>query len=114
LSEVNSQLASILKKKAVCGLFIPSFGLPGLLGYTTAASQGVVASGGSTPPKDVYLNTTPSFLNRITPGTLLHETLHNLTGLDDGKLAAFVGPPSDPAPGNRITLKLVEVGCAPR
>lgn len=98
----------------MCSLFIPDVKDGVLVGYTTAASQGVLSYRGSIPVKDVYLNTDPYFFSYFGPATLLHEVLHNVTGFDDGELRKFVGPPSQLLPKeNSITKKLIEVGCAP-
>jgi len=84
--------------------------------------------------RDVYMNTSPGAVKLWTESTILHETLHNLTGfedyLDPGNregvaspfhLKAFVGildkrPGEDPFPGNTLVIsqKLVAKGCAPR
>jgi hypothetical protein len=47
----------------------------------------------------------------FSEGTILHEALHNLTGMDDTTLAAALWPPSGVGK-NRITQRLIEVGCA--
>ena len=49
--------------------------------------SGVVASAQVQPPgTDIYLATQMRALNYLTESTILHEALHNLTGLDDNKL----------------------------
>jgi len=74
----------IKKKIPVCALFVPFHGPNGVVkpgGITTAASQTMAPSGGSVT--DTYITTDPSVLASLTQGTILHETLHNLTGLPD-------------------------------
>jgi hypothetical protein len=38
------------------------------------------------PGTDVYIATQAKALHYLTQSTILHESLHNLTGLDDGDL----------------------------
>jgi hypothetical protein len=61
-------------------------------------------------------------MSRLDEATIVHEALHNLTGLDDDGLLLFVGLPAllpketmiDPITRkNRITQQLNLVGCAP-
>ncbi|MBZ5556722.1 MAG: IPT/TIG domain-containing protein [Acidobacteriia bacterium] len=111
-SSAAANIASILRTVPVCSEFIPTI-RPTSISVVTAVSQGVLAVRGANPVKDMYLNTDPFVSPLFTPATLLHEALHNLTGLDDQELALFVGPPA-PGPGNPITRKLLQAGCAPR
>lgn len=46
----------------------------------------------------------------FSQGTVLHETLHTLTGLDESDLEKFVGPALHPV-YNNITSRLQEAGC---
>jgi hypothetical protein len=126
----------IKKLLPVCQLFVPFHGpngVAGPTGRTTAASQISVAPPGGGPATDVYINTNAKVLNSLTQGTILHEVLHNLTGLLDFvpqnwwtlygyqppyDLKTFVGieltPGVDPNPGTTkdITIQLVSKGCA--
>lgn len=115
---------SIMQSEPVCKIFIPKplpNGQPNDISIATAAAQAVSRDGD--PPKKVYVNTAASVRGQIVQGTVLHETLHNLTGLDDEELRTFVGPtdeeqpgwvgPRAPGPSNPITRKLWQAGCAP-
>jgi hypothetical protein len=92
----------------VCALFVGK--------STTAAASQVKPAGTAT---DVYINT--RLLSQVTQATLLHEALHNLTGLHDflgGRqrlglaapvdLKTFVGiepvPNVDPNPGRSTDI----------
>ena len=65
---------------------------------------------------DVYIHSDPKvFPKRLTQGTVLHEALHNLTGLFDPELADLLDVDKSKYDANgsiEITPKLVEVGCA--
>ena len=124
-----------MKTSPVCGEFVPWRGSHGVVrpsGVTTAESQ--IAPSASGPATNVYINTNPKALARLTQGTILHESLHNLTGLSDFiekgwrslygyqppyDLKTFVGielvPGVDPDPSGStvdITTQLVSKGCA--
>ena len=127
----------IKKVLPVCALFVPFHGPYGLKppspGPAIAASQ-IVPPAGS-PATDIYINTDPTFLNFLSQGTILHETLHNLTGVEDFvdtewrqlygytppyDLKSVVGiektPGVDPDPKgftHDITIQLEKNGCAP-
>ena len=63
---------------------------------------------------DVYVNSNPKVKKYITQATVLHEVLHNLTGLDDDALEIFVGlnPSKDCESGSIcISNKLAAEGC---
>ena len=106
---------SAMKKMPVCGEFVPSIARNGRdVIYSVAASQAMPSVMGPNPPKDVYVNTDPFVATFLTPGTVLHEALHNLTTFDDPALEVFVGPLLVPEQGNPITVKLLQVHCAPR
>jgi hypothetical protein len=80
--------ADVAMKKIfpVCSLFVPFHGPHGTVpptGFTTAASQILVVPPASGPATDVYINTRPKALKYLTQGEILHEALHNLTGLYD-------------------------------
>lgn len=125
----------IKKKIPVCGLFVSFHGPNGQVkphGITTAASQITPPPGVSAT--DVYINPDPKVLTNLTQATILHEVLHNLTGLEDFvpsdwrqefgfqppyDLKTLLGiettPGVDPDPNGSttdITRKLVDNGCA--
>jgi hypothetical protein len=61
------------KRMPVCGYVLTNNG--------TAASQANAPNG---LPRDVYINSNPAvYAKRLTQATILHEVLHNLTGLPD-------------------------------
>jgi hypothetical protein len=116
-----------LQNSPVCGQFVK-------VPNTRAAAQIAPKPGTqSTAVTDIYMNTDPKSVPLWTEGTILHETLHNLTRLED-----FVGtdaranelPPFDLQTfvGSQITVgvdafngssigithKLVVKGCAPK
>jgi len=128
----NPTAVSIMKKVPVCALFLPFRGPNGTVpptGLVTAASQITPPTNG--PATDVYIHTSAKALKFLTQGTILHEVLHNLTGLEDFldldertgvqppfDLKTLVGietsPGVDPKPGTTIDItKQLEVkGCA--
>ena len=68
----------------VCAAFAPFHGPNGTAtprGVATATSQIAPPAGGSAT--DTYISTLPKALQRLSQGTILHEALHNLTGLYD-------------------------------
>jgi len=68
----------------VCAIFVPFHGPHGTVqprGVAAAASQIMPPQGGSAT--DTYINPDSKALATLTQGTILHETLHNLTGLED-------------------------------
>jgi hypothetical protein len=115
---------AVKKKIPVCALFHGK--------GTTAASQ-IMPPAGGTAATDAYFNT-GQVLAPLTQGIILHETLHNMTGLFDFvpsnirtmypyqppyDLKTFVGiettPGVNPDPlgsTNDITTTLVNNGCA--
>ncbi|MGP8176261.1 MAG: beta strand repeat-containing protein [Terracidiphilus sp.] len=126
----------IKKLLPVCALFVPFRGPNGVVspqGLSVAASQVLVTPPASGPATDIYINTNPKALTGLTQGTILHEALHNLTGLLDFvpqdwrslygyqppyDLKTFVGievvPGADPNTGTTkdITIQLRLKGCA--
>jgi hypothetical protein len=60
-----------------------------------------VAEAQAQPPAiDVYLNTKKDVAKRfLRQSTILHEVLHNLTGLRDGNLQIFLGLPDTASQG---------------
>jgi len=131
----NPTDVSVKKKVPVCSLFIPfhsPYGTVTPTGKTTAASQIVPPIPGTTATV-IYINTNQKVLNSLTQSTILHEALHNLTGLFDFvptnlrqaygyappfDLKTLVGiepnPGVDPNPGNTndISNQLRSQGCA--
>jgi hypothetical protein len=132
----NPTDVKIKKVMAVCSLFVPFHGPNGVVpphGLATAASQIVVVPPAAGPATAVYINTNSRALKSLTQGAVLHEALHNLTGLLDFvdldwrspygyqppyDLKTFVGiepsPGVDPNPSttNDITIQLRLKGCA--
>ncbi len=128
----NPTAVLILKKVPVCAHFVTFKGPNGNVapdGLVVAVSQ--ITAPGSAPATDVYINTNSKPLKFLTQGTILHETLHNLTGLEDFlglnerdgvqppfDLKTLVGietaPGVDPNSGTTtdITSQLVTNGCA--
>jgi hypothetical protein len=114
-----SALRRILTLRPVCGEFIPK---PDL---TTAMAQAAAppSTQAPNPPQDIFVNSDSVAISILSEGTVLHEALHNLTGRIDPDLLSFVGLPplkrnetmiDSFTHRNRITQKLVEVGCAAR
>ena len=127
---------SIKKRSPVCGEFVPWHGPHGTVrpnGSTTAESQISVVPPGSGPATDTYINTSPKALAYLTQATILHESLHNLTGLydfvdEDSRTRYGYQPPYDlmtfvavepvpgvvPTPSSTIIIsrQLVSQGCA--
>lgn len=115
----DPQKVKIFQGAPVCGWFVSYQGSKGFVsvrGRTTAASQIHAVGGG--PATDVYINTKD--LKDLSQGTILHEALHNLTGLYDdlpkgNNLEELLGlkPKEDCSNGTIcITNKLVGAGCA--
>jgi len=64
------------------------------------------------PPTDVYVVTLEQALKYMTPDTVLHEALHNLTGLDDNDLYTWLtGKPLPAGPTTPINRTLINCGC---
>jgi len=128
--------ANILKNTPMCGYFVeyragsgitvnPTFGNAAVAESQITAPQGAVAT-------DVYINTDKQALTLLNQGTILHEALHNLTGLEDFvdtfarqhfgityDLKQFVGiettpgvNPSSTQATTDITNQLQKEGCA--
>lgn len=112
----NPIAVNIKKISPVCALFLPWHGPHGLVqpqGKATAASQILPLANG--PATDVYINTNPKTLKSLTQATILHEVLHNLTGMYDEQLENLLGlDPARNCPSGSIciTQKLENVGCA--
>lgn len=100
-------IETILRGTPVCAAFVPYNG-------TAAYAQAYTADGSQA--KDVYLHSKPDiFRRRITQGMILHEALHNLTGLTDDELVDLLDVDKVKRERNgtiEITIKLVQVGCA--
>jgi hypothetical protein len=65
------------------------------------------------PATDVYINTDKSTLKILSQSTILHEALHNLTGLDDYQLEEFLGlNVTKIVPSSVINDRLKEKECA--
>jgi hypothetical protein len=115
----SANLERLLRTTPVCSLFVPKLLENGSQQFSTAWSQGVSIGQAPDPPSHVYLNTNASVLSLFTPAALLHEVLHNITGLYDDPLRALViaaSPitPRDILPSvNRTSDRLREVGCVP-
>ena len=109
----NPAKVNILKGAPVCGHFINYQGAHGsvtVTGKATAAAQLRAPDGGV--GTDVYINTKD--LKHLTQATILHEALHNLTGLYDTELELLLGlnPPTDcPSGSVCISAKLLANGC---
>jgi hypothetical protein len=110
----------IFKGAPVCGWFVSYLGSKGFVsvsGRAAAAAQLHPLTGGQAT--DVYINTKD--LKDLSPGTILHEALHNLTGKYDNlpqgdNLEELLGlnPEKDCSNGTIcITNKLIGAGCAP-
>lgn len=66
---------------------------------------------GLSPGHDVYWNTTKEGLQHLTQATVLHETLHNITGDNDPQLEILVGAPTTGV-SDAINHVLEDNGCA--
>ena len=76
--------------------------------------SGTVASAQTQPPgTDAYIATQKNALKNLTQATILHESLHNLTGLDDPDLYNLLtGKILPPGPTVIINTVLEQNGCA--
>jgi hypothetical protein len=105
LTANNPIAVKIYKNTPVCGLFkVYKGNAP--QGLTVAAAQVTPPSG--TPATDVYVNTSKQALKLLTQGTILHETMHNLSGLDDFVSSDFRTLFAFPAPYDLKTLLGIE------
>src|SRR5579859_4119527 len=83
----------------------------GLVAKSAAHDTGL-----SLPGTDTYYTDRAEMLQYILPATIVHESLHNLTGKTDGEVRIML---DIPAPKNDkstfdITQKIEDVGCAPK
>jgi hypothetical protein len=62
-------------------------------------------------PHDVYINTGRDALKQLTQATVLHETLHNDTGLNDPQLEIFLGLTPTTGATDVINKVLEDNGC---
>jgi hypothetical protein len=99
-NNTNPTDIGIYKLAPVCGEFVTWVGPNGTVkhgkGPTTASAQ--ISSVGGGASVNVYINTNPNVYQaaallqgRLTESTILHEALHNLTGLCDDDLAFLLG-----------------------
>ncbi len=81
--------------------------------YGPGIWSGTVAEAQTQPPAtDVYIATQKKALSYLTPVTILHESLHNLTGLDDPDLYNLLtGKKLGPGPTTPINDALQQNGC---
>ena len=114
-ADVNDpKKVEIYKGAPVCGWFVTYKGSKGTIsvtGRTAAASQ--VHDINGYEAHDVYINTND--LQDLSQGTILHEVLHNLTGLYDDQLEKWLGlDPKKDCPNGSIciTNALTGAGCA--
>jgi hypothetical protein len=77
-------------------------------------NSGIVAeSQAQSPATDIYVTNEPDFLKKyFLQSTILHEALHNLTGLRDDDLASLLGITLDGSVSFPINTVLVANGCA--
>ena len=109
----NANAVSILKTTPVCRAYIRNYNFS-LTEFASATAQAQgVGRPGADPPAKIFLTTDPLILPSLTPGTVLHEALHSITGKSDDELLLYVGQPA-PGSGNSITRKLLQANCAPR
>jgi hypothetical protein len=124
--EQNPLAVSIFKSTPVCGYFVsyrePNGHIVKVNDETTAAANIHPPGGG--PATDIYINT--ALIESLTQATILHEALHNLTGMYDGDLELLLGlsppylnghlnPKTNCGPGvgtTCITTLLRNKGCA--
>jgi len=65
------------------------------------------------PGTDAYYATQSAALRYLTPATILHEALHNLTGLNDPDLYLLLtGKKLPDGPTSPISDALATTGCA--
>jgi len=105
----------IAKGSPVCGVFVASRGTngytPGPNGIVPAASQSYPVTG--TVATDIYVNTKQ--WKNLSQGTILHEALHNLTGLYDDDLENLLNLDLKKDCSNGticITNAVIGAGCA--
>jgi hypothetical protein len=122
LASINPRVvtSTLFKKETpVCGTWLKwrhtakreSFG-PSAKG-ATASAQALNTDDHTQRVTAIYLNSIMKPKDRdklFTAGTVLHEALHNFTGLDDDELQAKLDIPTGKA-SIEITLKLKAVGC---
>ena len=110
------QAVDAAKRAPVCGTFVPFNGPNGRHrpeGVVTAASQVNPARG--TVATDVYINSNPKALKHLSQATIVHEALHNLTGMYDGPLESALGIPAAKCTNGRtvcITEAVRNARCA--
>jgi hypothetical protein len=91
-------------QKPVCDVFYDN----GDWNHVTATAQAFAAPWNT----DVYIFPKKKGWSLLTPATILHEALHNLTGLDDEDLyMSLTGQPLKTQNTEVITVKLREQGC---
>lgn len=64
------------------------------------------------PATDIYINSLKPMLPLLTQATILHEALHNLTGLGDDDLESLLGLTPTAGPSDVINYRLEENICA--
>ena len=119
----NATKVSIFKNSPVCGQFV-SFkprggGVTLVESRTTAASQVYPPGGGAAT--DMYIDT--NYTQDLSQATIVHEALHNVTGMYDRDLAILLGLKPECQNGSHcdtdcpkgsicINSRLVGAGCA--
>ncbi|MGO9094238.1 MAG: hypothetical protein ACLQGV_03365 [Bryobacteraceae bacterium] len=88
----DSLVVDQFKKTPVCGNFVNYQSVAGKMrgDRARAASQIYGPNGGQAT--DVYFNTKPKIISRLQQSTLVHETLHNISGLYDDRPASVSTP----------------------
>lgn len=88
----DTSKVQMYKGTPVCGQFVSYRAQYGFIvkhGITSAASQLHPLTGG--PATNVYINTNANALKLLSQATIVHEALHNLTGLNDEPLELLLG-----------------------
>jgi hypothetical protein len=84
-------------------------------GVEGALSQGHDAAGNNPATDTYYTNQLKYWLILVRPATIVHESIHNLTGISDSNLRVVLGmkAPANPQDTIDIAQKMEDIGCAP-
>ncbi len=110
--ENNASFPSHYKQKAVCVDFLENTPNQPLITLALAKTYPVFPG---TPATDIYIDSRDWVLRNLTAADILHEALHNLTGLSDADLYELLtGSKLKGRPSKEISDVLRQKGCAPQ
>jgi hypothetical protein len=106
--EDNSRFPSYFEQKAICVEFLKNTPNQPLITNALAKTYPV-------PATEIYIDSRDWALKHLTPADILHEALHNLTGLSDEDLEKLLtGHGLNGKPSQEISDFLRQQGCAPQ